>query len=57
MPRWATIRLPPRTTLYDGFYCPHKDAMITNERYCRNVCDRQSVNCAHRKTLYAQHHF
>jgi hypothetical protein len=57
MARSVSIRLPPRTTLYDGFYCPRRDATITDERYCRHVCDRHSVNCEHRKTKYAQHHF
>jgi hypothetical protein len=57
MPRHLTVHLPPRAILDDGFYCPRKDALITDERYCRNVCDRQGVNCEHRKTKYAQHHF
>jgi hypothetical protein len=28
--------------------------MIIEERYCRHVCDRQGVDCEHRKTKYAQ---
>ena len=38
---------------YDGFYCPHKDATIADERYYRHVCDRQGINCRHRRTKYA----
>jgi hypothetical protein len=53
----VTVRLPQRAILDNGFFCPRKDAMITDERYCRHVCDRQGVNCEHRKTKYAQHHF
>jgi hypothetical protein len=57
MTRNVTIHLLPRIPLTDGFYCSQKNALITDERYCRNVCDRQGVNCEHRKTKYAQHHF
>lgn len=53
----VTVHLPPRKTLDDGFFCPSKDAMIIDERYCRHVCDRRGVDCEFRKTKYAQHHF